>query len=174
MDTWLIDTALFKSLGPDASQKSSLRAWIKAHEEPAFLSAASLVDLEAAIARVPKIRGGRAGALRKWLDELVVGFSDRIHPVDAEVAIRAGRLLPNCQAGHARHRFHDALLVATAQVYGHSLLTKRDGVFGVLDPGKNRVPLKEQGVASGRRRAAGRRTRTADVSQKAVKRATGG
>ena len=28
------------------------------------------------------------------------------------------------------HRFHDVLLVATAQVNGHCLLTKRDAVFG--------------------------------------------
>ena len=28
------------------------------------------------------------------------------------------------------HRFHDVLLVATAQVRGHRLLTKRDAVFG--------------------------------------------
>jgi len=56
-------------------------------------------------------------------------FNDRIHPVDINVAVRAGRLLPHCQAGPARHRFHDALLAATAQIHGHGLLTKRDAVF---------------------------------------------
>jgi hypothetical protein len=35
---------------------------------------------------------------RKWLDAVVASFSDRIHPVDAEIAVRAGRLLPRCQA----------------------------------------------------------------------------
>jgi predicted nucleic acid-binding protein len=117
-------------LAPGAAQKSSLRAWIETHEEPAFLSAASLVELEASITRIPAAQRERADLLRKWLDEMVVGFGDRIHPVDAEVAIRAGRILPHCQAGRVRHRFHDALLVATAQVHGHGLLTKREGVFG--------------------------------------------
>ncbi len=33
------------------------------------------------------------------------------------------------QVGPPRHRFHDALLIATAQVFGHGLLTKREAVF---------------------------------------------
>ena len=35
---------------------------------------------------------------------------DRIHLVDVNLAVRAGRLLPYCQVGHGRHRFHDAIL----------------------------------------------------------------
>jgi toxin FitB len=130
LNTWLIDTALFKSLATGASQRSTLRSWIEAHEEPIFLSVASLFELEAAIGRNPASQRERVDALHMWLEALVSDFSDRIHPVDAKVAIRAGRLLPNCHAGHARHRFHDALLVATAQIHSHGLLTKREAVFG--------------------------------------------
>ena len=129
MGTWLIDTALFKSLAPGAPKSSCLRNWIETHEDPIFLSTASLVELEAAI-RTWARQAERANALHKWLDALVATFSDRIHPVDVNVAVRAGRLLPYCQAGFPRHRFHDALLAATAQVHGHGLLTKRDAVFG--------------------------------------------
>ena len=130
MNTWLIDTALFKSLGPGASKRSTLRGWIEAHEDPVFLSAASLVELEAAIRRIRAGQRERADSLQRWIDGLVTTFADRIHSVDAEVALRAGRLMSSCQAGYPRHRFHDVVLVATAQVYGHGLLTKRDGVFG--------------------------------------------
>jgi len=126
----LIDTALFKSLAPGGPKTSNLRNWIESHENPVFLSTASLVELEAAIQRTRVRQAERAGALNKWLDGLVTTFSDRIHPVDVNVALRAGRLLPHCQAGFPRHRFHDALLAATAQVHGHGLLTKRDAVFG--------------------------------------------
>jgi predicted nucleic acid-binding protein len=128
--TWLIDTAMFKSLALDGQKRSSLRGWIETHKDPFHLSAASLVELEAAIERIRARRADRADALRKWLDGLVTTFRDRIHPVDIDVAIRAGRLLTHCQVGPARHRFHDALLVATAQIHGHGLLTKRDAVFG--------------------------------------------
>jgi hypothetical protein len=43
---------------------------------------------------------------------------------------RAGALLPRLQNGLPRHRFHDAVLVATAQAHGHGLLTRRDTIFG--------------------------------------------
>jgi predicted nucleic acid-binding protein len=130
LTTWLIDTALFKGLAPRASRRSTLQGWIEAHEEPIFLSVASLVELEAAIARVPAGQRERVATLNKWLEGFVSDFADRIHPVESKVAIRAGRLLPNCREGQIRHRFHDALLVATAQIYDHALLTKRDRVFG--------------------------------------------
>jgi toxin FitB len=130
LTTWLIDTALFSTLAPASSQKSGLRHWLGAHREPVFLSAASLVEFEAAIGRVPVSQQARICSLRDWLDGLVSSFSDRIHLVDASVALRAGRLLPHCHIGLARHRFHDAVLVATAQTHGHGLLTRRDGVFG--------------------------------------------
>jgi hypothetical protein len=93
-------------------------------------SAASLVEIEAVIGRVPASQQARTRALQDWIDGLASAFSDRIHPVDASVALRAGRLLPHCHIGFARHRFHDAVLVATAQTHGHGLLTRRDAVFG--------------------------------------------
>jgi toxin FitB len=130
LKTWLIDTALFTTLGPASPQKSGLRHWLDTHREPVFLSAASLVEIEAAIGRVPASQPARITALRNWLDGLLSTFGDRIHPVDAAVAVRAGRLLPHCHIGFARYRFHDAVLVGTAQMYGHGLLSKRDAVFG--------------------------------------------
>lgn len=130
MRTWLIDTALFSTLAPASSQKSGLRHWLEAHREPVFLSAVSLVEIEAAIGRVPASQPARTSVLRNWLDSLLSTFRDRVHPMDAAVAVRAGRLLPLCHAGLARHRFHDGVLVATSQVHGHALLSKRDAVFG--------------------------------------------
>jgi toxin FitB len=129
MNTWLIDTPLFATLAP-SSQKSELRHWLDMHRDPIFLSTASLVEIEAAIERVPASQQARTCALRDWLDGLISTFSDRIHLVDAAVAIRAGRLLPHCHTGLSRYRFHDVVLAATAQMHGHGLLTKREGVFG--------------------------------------------
>jgi toxin FitB len=127
LTTWLIDTALFKSLAQQSSR--SFRNWIEVHDDSIFLSAASLVELQAAITKIPSSQAERTEALRKWLEELVADFADRIHPIDSKIALRAGRLLPYCQAGRLRHRFHDAVLVATAQLHDHSLLTKREDIF---------------------------------------------
>ena len=129
METWLIDTALVATLGPASPQKSGLQYWLDTHREPVFFSTASLVEIEAAIGRVPASQPARS-APRNWLDGLISTFSDRIHPVDAAVAVRAGKLLPHCHIGLPRYRFHDRVLVATAQVHRHGLLTKREPVFG--------------------------------------------
>jgi predicted nucleic acid-binding protein len=103
------------------------------HREPVFLSTVSLVEIEAAIGRVPSSRQPHIWALRNWLDSLISTFSDRIHLVDAAIAVRAGQLLPHCSTGYPRYRFHDVVLVATAQTHGHGLLTKAGGGVWRMD-----------------------------------------
>jgi hypothetical protein len=71
LKTWLIDTPLFVTLAPLSSQKSGLRHWLDMHREPVFLSMASLVEIEAAIERVPASQQPRICALRDWLDGLI-------------------------------------------------------------------------------------------------------
>ena len=47
------------------------------------------------------------------------------------------------RGGLPLHCFHDVLPVATAQVHGHCLLTKRDAVFGAWTGVKLAPPLSE-------------------------------
>jgi hypothetical protein len=88
LDTWLIDTALFKSLAPGGPKGATLRSWIETHEDPLFLSAAFLVELKAVIDKIRGRETKRAEALQAWFDGLVTTFSDRIHPIDIHVAVR--------------------------------------------------------------------------------------
>jgi len=125
MTTWLMDTALFKTLGSPRT-----RQWFEDNDASVFLSAASLSEIVATIAKIPMGQRQRALALRAWFDELASRYADRIHPVEPEIAVRAGELMPSVHNGHHRHRLHDALLVATAQIHGHGLLTRREGIFG--------------------------------------------
>lgn len=128
MTTWLIDTALLQS--PGSSNSARLRRWLDCNDASLFLSAASLTEIIAAIGKKPTSQLQRAIAQRKWLDGVITQFADRIHPIDPEIAARAGELLIMVRNGPPRHRLHDALLIATAQTHGHGLLTKRVGVFG--------------------------------------------
>src|SRR5208337_3746306 len=68
-------------------------------------------------------QGERVDALTKWLDALVTNFSDRIHPLDGKVYTRASEIMRRWQRVPVPVRYHDVLLAATAQVYGHGLLT---------------------------------------------------
>jgi predicted nucleic acid-binding protein len=129
METWLVDTALLKMLSSTNSTRL-LQHWCESNKASLFLSAASQTEIIAAIAKVPTNQPERSTALRRWFDELSLRFADRIHPIDSVIAKRAGVLSLHVRDCHPRHRLHDALLVATAQVHGHGLLTRRDGVFG--------------------------------------------
>ena len=128
MSTWLVDTPLCKMLATPKAKP--LLEWCEANEASLFISAASLTEVALGINKLPGSQSQRAKAQRTWLDEIITRFADRIHPVDAAIATRAGALLPSLTNGHLRHRFHDALLVATAQMHGHGLITRRDGIFG--------------------------------------------
>lgn len=82
------------------------------------------------IDKLPASQSQRASAQDTWLNEITTRFADRVHPVDAAIAMRASALLPGLTSSLPLHRFHDALLVATAQMRGHGLITPRDGIFG--------------------------------------------
>ena len=63
--------------------------------DPVFLSAASLVELQSAIAKLSRGQAQRAEGLRHWLEALVSGFAGpNHHPIDVEIAVRAGSLMP--------------------------------------------------------------------------------
>lgn len=128
MTTWLIDTALFKIFA--SARGTSVRLWLEAGDRSVFLSAASLVEIAATIAKMPVSQKPRRGAMQGWLNGLTTEYSDRIHPVDLQIAMRAGGLMTGLTGGLLRHRFHDALILATAQIHGHGLLTRRDTIFG--------------------------------------------
>lgn len=126
MSTWLMDTPLLKMLA--TSKAKPLLDWCEANDASLFISAASLTHVVGGISKLSTSQSEGAKALRGWLDEIIARFADRIRPVDAEIAMRAGALLRCRTTGLPINHFHDALLVATAQRHGHGLLTGR-GVF---------------------------------------------
>lgn len=131
MNGWLLDTILFKYLGPGSVRRSpSFQAWVAANAEPIFLSAVSVVEINA---RIQKAREADRAALQAWLKNLVTHYHDRIHPVDAEVAARAGALIKPCEISKG-WLLCDALLAATAQIHGHGLLTERKSAFAPWTP----------------------------------------
>jgi predicted nucleic acid-binding protein len=127
MSTWLMDTPLFNML--QTAKARPLLEWCEANDASLFISVTSLTHLARGISKLPGSQSQRATAQRNWLDEILTHFADRIHPVDATIATRAGAVLASFTTGHLHHRFHDALLVATAQIHGHGLVTRRDRTF---------------------------------------------
>ena len=128
MGAWLVDTPLFKMLA--TSKAKPLLDWCEANDASLYVSAASLTQVALGISKLPMSQSQRASAQHNWLNGIITRFPDRFHPVDAMIALRAGALLPSLTGSLPLHRFHDALLVATAQIYGHGLVTRRADTFG--------------------------------------------
>jgi predicted nucleic acid-binding protein len=128
MSTWLMDTPLLKMLRPEKAKP--LLGWCESNDASLFISAASLAHVAGDTDKLPTSQSRGAESLRSWLHSVIDRFGDRIHPVDAAIAMRAGSLLPYRTVGLPIHHFHDVLLVATAQRHGHGLVTRRDTVFG--------------------------------------------
>lgn len=87
-----------------------------------FISALTLLELEAGIARAERRDKAAAEGLRTWLDTQVANaFEGRVLAVDAAVARR--------RAGVAIADARDALMAATAQVHGLTVVTRNLAAF---------------------------------------------
>jgi predicted nucleic acid-binding protein len=132
---YLIDTnVLSEMIKPRPSP--SVVAWVSnADEASCFLSALTVGELRKGVRRL-QVRGSttRAERLESWLTETEIGYGDRVLAVDSAVArawadLDAGRTLPVV----------DALIAATAAVYGLTVVTRNQPDFAgsgvpVLNP----------------------------------------
>lgn len=122
---YLLDTSIvFELRGARGGHaEAGLAAWAAGvARERLFLSAVSLVELEAAAARTARSDKTAGAALRGWIDNQVVpAFEGHILPLDAAVARRRGQL--------AMAETRDALFAATALEHGLTLVTRNLAAF---------------------------------------------
>jgi len=120
---------------PDAR----LRRWSEqADENLLFLSSVSLAEIRFGIDLLPA--GRRRRRLADWLEGYLPRlFEGRLLDVTPAVADRAGRLGAHCRLRGRPMDKSDALIAATAQVHGLTLVTRNVGDFalagvGLLNP----------------------------------------
>jgi predicted nucleic acid-binding protein len=122
---YLLDTPIVFELrkARAAQTDPGLAAWAAGvARERLFLSAISLVELEASVAHALRRDKARGLALRSWIDDRVVpAFEGHILPLDAAVARRRGQL-PIAET-------RDALFAATALEHGLTLVTPNAAAF---------------------------------------------
>ncbi len=125
---YILDTNVVSELRKVRSGKANAHVahWADAVEAATlYISAITMLELERGVLLAER-RDARQGAiLRAWLNNHVVPeFVDRILPVDAAVARRCARLhVPNPQTER------DALIAATALVYGMTVVTRNVNDF---------------------------------------------
>ena len=85
-----------------------------------YLSAITVMELEAGVLQIERRDPKQGAALRAWLDNQVLPeFIARVLPVDTAVALRCARLHTPDPRGE-----RDALIAATALVHAMTLVTR--------------------------------------------------
>lgn len=110
---------------------SGVIEWLdQVNEDDVFLSVVTFAELRHGIERLPA--SARRRRLDEWLrSELPTRFEGRIALIDGAVADEWGRLVARHEAGGRPIQAMDALLAATAQVHGLTLVTRNESDFKV-------------------------------------------
>ena len=123
---YLLDTNVVSELRRPTRANPNVVAWASAAPASAlFLSAITVLELERGVLLVERKDAAQGEILRSWLDtRLLPAFADRVLPIDVAVARRCARLhVPD------PHSERDALIAATASVYGFTVVTRHAKVF---------------------------------------------
>ena len=126
---YLLDTNVISELRKAKSGKADQRVLAWAESVPAsslYMSAITVLELETGVLLVERRDPAQGAVLRSWLNTQVLpAFSDRILPVDTAVAQHCAKLhVPDPRSDR------DALIAATALVYGMPVVTRNIQDFG--------------------------------------------
>lgn len=126
---FLLDTDVVSELRRHDQTDARVAAWADTlHPSAFFLSAITILEIEAGIVALEQQDEKQGAALRSWVDNNVLpAFEGRILPVDIAVAQRSARL----QLHHPR-RDRDALIAATALVHRLTVVTRHPDGFQPL------------------------------------------
>ena len=123
---FLLDTNVLSELRRQNKADPKVAGWANGvHAGDMFLSAITILEIEAGALMLQRRDPAQAGILRTWIDQKVLpAFDGRILPVDTAVAQRCARLhVPNTRAER------DALIAATALVHRMSVVTRNVADF---------------------------------------------
>ncbi|UFS67410.1 PIN domain-containing protein [Paracoccus denitrificans] len=140
---YLLDTNILSAYAPTRrdADAEALAAWMRAHSDRLYLSAITIAEIEAGIARAIRIgASAKAPALRRWLAAIEHFYASRILPFGIAEARQAGAILDRARAHDPG--FEDIAIAATAAAHGLTVLTANERHFAPLGvPYAN--PLKE-------------------------------
>ncbi len=117
---YLIDTNIISEVRKGVKCDPNVAAWYESiADADIYLSVLVLGEIRKGIERARPKDSDQARALEKWLTDVVTSFAERILPVDQVVADEWGRMSAKRPLSTT-----DALLAATANVHGMTLVTR--------------------------------------------------
>ena len=126
---FLLDTNVLSELRRRDRTHPAVAAWAdRVHPADLFLSAITILEIEAGTLMLLRRDKAQGTMLRKWIDSQVLPtFEARILPVDTAVALRCARLhVPDPQSER------DALIAATALAHRLQLVTRNTADFAPM------------------------------------------
>lgn len=140
---YLLDTNIISASAPTRRDTGAeaLGDWMRVHSDGLYLSAITIAEIEAGIARAIRIGATtKAAALRRWLSAVEHFHASRILSFGVNEAREAGAILDRARAHDPG--FEDIAIAATAAAHGLTVLTANERHFAPLGvPYMN--PLKE-------------------------------
>jgi hypothetical protein len=136
--SWLLDTCALSEYAKKAPALQVI-AWLDEQEETSlFISVISLGEIEKGILKLRGTDLSRSQKLTAWLGKVEQRFTGRILPLDAPVLQVWAQIAARSElAGHPLPVM-DALLMATAQCHGLTVVTRNRQDFSsypqVFDP----------------------------------------
>jgi toxin FitB len=123
---YLLDTNVLSVLRRPDRAPEVVRWVARQNEADVYLSVLTLGEIERGIVQQESINQLFAADLRRWIDQTVMVFADRILPFDAGAARMWGKL--SARLGNART---DVQIAATALVHGATVVTG-DAAFATM------------------------------------------
>lgn len=127
----ILDTNVVSELRKVASDRCDLKVsrWASLLDiSNTYISVITVLEIELGIQHLSRRDNDQATNLQTWFDQLMRLYDKRLVPVDKHVAIRAASLhVPDPKPER------DAIIAATALVYGFSLATRNTQDFETLD-----------------------------------------
>jgi toxin FitB len=131
---YLIDTNVISAAAPSKhAAPAELIGWMEASSDLLFLSVVTAAEVEDGITKAFR-EGARqkAESLSGWWNFIEHVYGARILPIDLDIAHAVGRLLDRARAAGHAPGFADVAIAATAQVHGHTILTRNVKHFSPL------------------------------------------
>ncbi len=140
---YLLDTNIVSADAPTKRQigAEAFAAWVRENGDSLYLSAVTIAEIEAGIARAIRIGATtKAERLRRWLAAVEHFYAGRILAFGTDEAREAGAIIDRARAHNPG--FEDIAIAATAATHGMTVLTANSRHFAPLGvPVAN--PLKE-------------------------------
>jgi predicted nucleic acid-binding protein len=131
---YLVDTNIISAGAPlKTASPPALVPWMDENSADLYMSAVSIAEIEAGIARLRR-RGAqrRAEDLTAWLDTLLHLYAERVLPFEVRAARIAGTRADLARSTGHGPGFADVVIAATAKLHGFTILTRNARHFEPL------------------------------------------